>query len=78
MTIDQLFNMISLFKISFLVKLFLLVLGFFYFIFTIVVYRQISLMSQTVQTSVSGVVKLIALIQILLVLGLLLLTITLV
>ena len=78
MTLDQLTNTMNIFQIGPLVKVFLLVLGFFYFIFTIVVYRQISLMSQTVQTSVSGVVKLIALVQILLVLGLLLLTIILV
>ena len=61
MTIDQI---LALFQISLLFKLFLLVLAFFYFIFAIVIYRQISLMTQVLNSRVAPVVKSIALLHI--------------
>ncbi|MEK7127617.1 MAG: DUF5657 family protein [Patescibacteria group bacterium] len=45
-------------------KLFSLVLIFFYFIFTLVVYRQVTLMNQILETSFTPLVKLTALVQI--------------
>lgn len=73
MNLDLFTNLLGFFQIAVLAKLFLLVLGFFYFVFAIVIYRQISLMAQTVKSSFSGFLKLAALAQILAVAGLLVL-----
>lgn len=64
MTPDQLTNIFGFFQIGLLVKLFFLVLGFFYFVFTAVVYRQIDLMTQVLDSKVSPVIKMFALVQI--------------
>ena len=52
-------------QIAVLFKLFLLVLVFFYFIFTLVVYRESSLMSQTLNSSISPFIKMVAILHIL-------------
>lgn len=64
MTPDQIGNIFSFFQIGLLVKLFFLVLGFFYFVFTAVIYRQIDLMTQVLDSKISPVIKSVALIQI--------------
>lgn len=64
MTPDQIGSILSFFQIGLLVKLFFLVLGFFYFVFVAVIYRQIDLMTQVLDSKISPVVKTIALIQI--------------
>ena len=73
MTPDQLFSLVANFRIEILVKFFFLVIFFFYLVFSMVVYRQISLMTQVLETGISPVVKMVALIQILAVAVLLLL-----
>lgn len=50
-----------------LIKLFVLTLLVFYFIFTLVVYRQITLMTEILDSAVSPVVKLLAIFQIIVV-----------
>lgn len=61
---DQPFDLIGFFQIAAIAKLFLLVLGAFYFIFTVVVHRQITLMIQVLDSKISPLVKAIAFIQI--------------
>lgn len=61
MTIDQ---FLAFLQLATLFKLFLLVLAFFYLIFAIVIYRQISLMSQVLNSKLSPIVKSIALLHI--------------
>ena len=63
MILDPL-SFLNLFQLSLLVKLFLLVLAFFYLVFSLVVYRQISLMTQVLDSRISPVVRLTALLQI--------------
>ncbi len=46
------------------VKLFFSVLMLFYFVFSVVVYRQITLMTQVLDSKISPLVKMIALAQI--------------
>lgn len=55
--IDVIFNFISNFQLIYLVRLLLLVIGLFYFVFTLVVYQQISLMTQVIETTASWLVK---------------------
>ena len=74
MTIDQIIGLSNFFQLSSIIRLFLIVLSFFYLIFSVVVYRQVSLMSQTVNTPLTSITRLLAVIQIIAVLGLLLLT----
>lgn len=64
MTPDQFGTIFSYFQIGLLVKLFFLVLGLFYFVFVAIIYRQISLMTQVLDSKVSPVIKTIALVQI--------------
>lgn len=59
MSIEQIFTSLSTLNPDFFIKIFMLVLVGFYFIFTFVVYRQISLMSQTVKTILSPLLKFI-------------------
>lgn len=59
--IDVVFEFINNFQIIYLVKLLLLVIGLFYFVFSLVVYQQISLMSQVIETTASWLVKLLGL-----------------
>lgn len=63
-------DIITLFDLRTLGKLFLMVLVLFYFIFSIVVYRQITLMTQTLNSNIAPIVKVLALLQILAVAGL--------
>lgn len=63
--IDVVFNFISNFQLIYLVRLLLLVIGLFYFVFTLVVYQQISLMTQVIETTASWLVKLLGLLFIL-------------
>lgn len=61
---NQPLDIVGWLQIGAIAKLFLLVLGVFYFIFTVVVYRQISLMVQVLDSKISPLVKTIALLQI--------------
>lgn len=63
----------SLFQFSLLAKIFLLVVILFYLIFTVVVYRQISLMTQTFNSAASAAIRSLAIGQILVIAGLFLL-----
>lgn len=54
----------SLLQFGLLLKLFLLVIVLFYFVFSVIVYRQISLMTQTLNSSISPVIRFVALAQI--------------
>ncbi len=58
-----------------ILKLFILTLLVFYFIFTLVVYRQITLMTKILDSEVSPFVKLLAIIQIIVVGGLFLMAV---
>ncbi len=62
MTPEQL---VSLLQIGLFVKLFFSVLTLFYFVFVAVIYRQIVLMTQILDSKISPVVKTLALGQIL-------------
>lgn len=64
MPLDQITNIFSFFQIKILAKLLILVIGFFLIVFTIIVYRKISLMSQTLDSSVSPKIRKFALAQI--------------
>lgn len=57
-------DIITLFDLKVLGKLFLMVLALLYFIFAIVVYRQITLMTQTLNSNIAPIVKVLALVQI--------------
>lgn len=60
----QPFDFIGFFQLAAIAKLFLLVLALFYFIFNVVVYRQITLMTQVLDSKISPAVKLVAVGQI--------------
>ena len=64
MTADQLTNILNFFQLGMFVKLFVLILGLFYFVFTAVVYGQIDLMNQILKSQIAPLVKTIALVQI--------------
>lgn len=70
MDVAQIFSLVTSITPALIIKLFLLVLSAFYFVFTIVIYRQIGLMSQTVKTTLSALLKLVAILQIMVVGGL--------
>lgn len=57
-------NILNFFQFGLLIKLFFLVLTFFYFVFAVVVWRQIVLMTQVLDSKISPLVKTIAVIQI--------------
>lgn len=57
-------DLITLFDLRVLGKLFLMVLAVLYFIFAVVVYRQITLMTQTLNSNIAPIVKVLALLQI--------------
>jgi hypothetical protein len=57
-------DMFALLQFGLLIKLFFLVLCFFYFVFAVVVYRQVSLMTQTLDSQISPLIKLVAVGQI--------------
>ncbi len=54
----------GIFQFHLIVKAFLLALALFYIILTIVIYRQISLMTQTLNSSISPVIRSVALGQV--------------
>ncbi len=62
MTPDQFIN---IFQFHAVAKLFLLVLALFYFVFTSVVYRQVTLMTQVLDSKISPIVKTVCFVQIL-------------
>lgn len=61
---EQTLGILNIFTIGFLAKLLLLVLSGFYLVLTIIIYRQISLMTQTLNSSISPLIRTAALIQI--------------
>jgi len=61
---DQVGNLMGFLQFGLIVKLFVTVLGLFYVVFAVVVYRQISLMTQVLDTKISPLVKMLALVQI--------------
>lgn len=67
--IDTVFSFVMNFQIIYLVKLFLFVLALFYFVYGLVVYRQVSLMSSVIETSMTPLAKFLTVIQILLATG---------
>lgn len=64
MTLDQAANIINIFQFGLLVKLFLSTLVLFYLVLTVVIYRQIVLMTQILDSRISPTVKAVALGQI--------------
>ncbi len=57
-------GILTIFQPGILTKLFFTVLGLFYFVLALVIYRQISLMTQVLDSKISPVVKTAALAQI--------------
>jgi hypothetical protein len=57
MSLEFLTGFTWLFNLMIFIKLFALVLVFFYFIFTLIILRQVALMNQVVETSFSPVVR---------------------
>lgn len=70
-------DIISLLQFSLIIKLFFSVLVLFYFVFAAVVYRQIILMTQILNSGVSPLIKAVAVAQIIAVAGLFFLTLVL-
>ena len=68
-------QMLGFFQIGLFIKLFFLVLALFYFVFTVVVYRQIMLMNQILESQLARVVKTAALVQVVVATGLFFMTI---
>lgn len=64
MTFDQAANIINIFQFGLLVKLFLSTLALFYLVLTVVIYRQIVLMTQILDSRISPLVKTVAMGQI--------------
>lgn len=64
MTPDQAVNIINIFQLGLLVKLFLSVLAIFYGVFLVVVYRQVVLMTQVLDTRISPLVRAVAMGQV--------------
>ncbi len=57
-------EILNLLQFGLIVKLFFSVLALFYFIFAVIVYRQIVLMTQVLDSHLSPVLKTVALVQI--------------
>ncbi len=57
-------DLLNFFQFGLLLKLFFAVLTFFYFVFAVVVWRQIVLMTQVLDSKISPLVKTIAVAQI--------------
>lgn len=64
MTLNQVVNIINIFQIGLLIKLFIAVAAIFYLALTVIIYRQIVLMTQILNTEISPLVKTIAMVQI--------------
>ncbi|MBI4099377.1 hypothetical protein HY440_00040 [Candidatus Microgenomates bacterium] len=54
----------NIFQFHLLFKLFFLVVVLFYFVLTVVIYRQVTLLSQTLNSSISPLIRQIAFVQI--------------
>lgn len=61
---DPVTTIFTFLQLGMFIKLFFLVLILFYFIFSAVVFRQISLMSKVLESSMSPLIQLVAVIQI--------------
>ncbi len=70
MTPDQLAIILNTFQPSVFIKLFALILFFFYFVFSAVVFQKINVMTQVLDTNISPIIKILALIQIFATIGL--------
>ena len=57
-------DIFSIFQFGFLVKMLFSVMGLFYVIFALVIYRQITLMTQVLDSKISPKVKTLAIVQI--------------
>lgn len=57
MSLDLINQLATALTFGLIVKLFLLVAVFFFFVFTIVVYREIRLMTQILDSSISPIIK---------------------
>lgn len=57
-------DIFSIFQFGFLVKMLFSVMGLFYVIFALVIYRQITLMTQVLDSKISPKVKTLAVVQI--------------
>ena len=68
-------DVFSLLQLGLVVKLFFSVLVLFYLVFVIIIYRQISLMTQVLDSHLSSLIKMIAMTQVIVVTVLLFLTI---
>jgi hypothetical protein len=68
-------DVFSLLQLGLVVKLFFSVLVLFYLVFVIIIYRQISLMTQVLDSHLSSLIKMIAMTQVIVVAVLLFLTI---
>ncbi len=64
MLIDQVLKIVDFFQISVLAKLIILVGGMFFFVLGVIIYRQIILMTQSLDSSISPEIKGVALVQI--------------
>ena len=70
MNVNSPADIFNLLQIGLFIKLFFSVLVLFYFVFCVVAYRQISLMTQVLDSKISPLVKILALVQIAAVAGL--------
>lgn len=64
MSIEQIFGLANLFQFQLLFKLFILVVSLFYFVLTLVIYRQIALMTQILESKISPLLRTVAIAQI--------------
>lgn len=64
MTFSQVADIINIFQIGLLTKLFLVVAAIFYLALAAVIYRQVGLMTQVLKTRISSLVETIALGQV--------------
>jgi len=60
----MIFDFLQFLQLGLFIKLFFMVLVFFYFVFCIVVYRQIHLMTKVLESKISPLVQAIAIAQI--------------
>lgn len=64
MTPGQASSALGIFQLGLLAKLFIATLAVFYVIFAAVIYRQVTLMTQVLDTRISPIVKMVAVIQV--------------
>ncbi|OGG05876.1 hypothetical protein A2872_02650 [Candidatus Gottesmanbacteria bacterium RIFCSPHIGHO2_01_FULL_42_12] len=63
MSLDQLIGFTNLFTFWAFVKLFFLVLLFFYFVLSLVIARQVDLMNQVLGTNISPFIRLVVIVH---------------